>query len=91
MDIKKIILQVYLKAAKALSKNQPVNSNRNIDTPEDQPGLSHLDENYMEKYAAKFRAELAAQANSANASPAHQSPTETPNSAGLSTGFGRCK
>lgn len=86
-----VILQIYLKVGKLLRKHRSAISNLNNDTPDDKPGLSHLDEDYMEKYAANFRAEQAAQVNRGNASPPPQSPAAWPQNTGPSTGFGRRK
>ena len=86
-----VILQIYLKLGKALRRNTRPISNLNSDLPEDNPGLSHLDENYMEKYAANFRSEQAAKANAASAGPPHQSPTAWAHTTGSTTGFGRRK
>ena len=86
-----VILQIYAKVASGLGKSRPPISNINSDLPDDKPGLSHLDENYMEKYAANFRSEQAAQANLANASSPHQSPATWPSGTASSTGFGRRK
>jgi hypothetical protein len=85
------LLQIYLKLAKALHGNSSPISNRDRDLPEESPGLSHLDENYMEKYAANFRAEQATKANGTSASSPHQSPTASAHTTGSATSFGRRK
>jgi len=85
------LLQIYLKLTKALHGNRSPISNPNADLPEDNPGLSHLDENYMENYAANFRAEQAAKANGTSAGSTHQSPTASAHTTGSATSFGRRK
>jgi len=85
------LLQIYLKLAKVLHRNSSPISDLNGDLPEDNLGLSHLDENYMEKYAANFRAEQAAKANGTSTSSPHQSPTALAHTTGSATTFGRRK